>query len=61
MEDAPARETHWGRRLGFLIGGGLVSAVIAAAVRKARHHHRRWERLARFVPQRFHLPTLVRH
>ncbi len=60
MEDAP-REMHWGRRLGILIGGGLVSAVIAAAVRKARHHHRRWERLARFVPQRFHLPPLARH
>ena len=60
MEDAP-REKHWGRLFGFLIGGGLVSAVIAAAVRKARHQHRRWERLARFVPQRFHLPTPARH
>ena len=60
MEDAP-REKHWARLFGFLIGGGLVSAVIAAAVRKARHHHRRWERLARLGPQRCHLPPLARH
>ena len=61
MEDAP-REKHYGRKLGFVIGGGLVSAVVAAVVRKARHHkHARFEKLARRVPRGFHLPPLVRH
>ncbi len=60
MEDAP-REKHRGRLFGLLIGGGLVSAVIAAAVRKARHHRSRWERLARCTPRRFHRTTVARH